>query len=328
VTIVPAGAEEGAHTMYKRVRKRSEETLVAPAEPGLYEVRYVLNEGKRTLASAPVEVTVAEVGIAAPARVTTGAPFDVSWSSSVHPQDYVTIVPAGAEEGAHTMYKRVRKRSEETLVAPAEPGLYEVRYVLNEGKRTLASAPVEVTEAEVDLTGPDVVRAGTPVRVAWSVSVHPQDYVTIVPAGAEEGAYEQYIRVRGNLEGDLEAPAAPGLYEIRYVLKEGARTLARRDLEVVDADAPLDDGAGLRAPSRAGRGEKITVSWTGGGTGADQRISLARADQADFSWIEAQAVGDRTSLQLTMPDEAGRYEVRYLDVSGRSVLGRAIVEVE
>ena len=328
VTIVPAGAEEGAYTMYKRVRERSEETLVAPAEPGLYEVRYVLNEGKRTMASAPVEVTMAEIGIAAPARVTTGAPFDVSWSSSIHPQDYVTIVPAGAEEGAYTMYKRVREMSEETLVAPAEPGLYEVRYVLNEGRRTMASAPVEVMEAEVELSGPDVVRAGTPVRVTWSVSVHPQDYVTIVPAGAEEGAYEKYISVSGNREGDLEAPAAPGLYEIRYVLKEGARTLASVDLEVVDANAPLDDGAGLRAPARASPGETITVSWTGGAGSPDQRISLARADQADFSWIAAHSVGDQTSLQLTMPDEAGRYEVRYLDVSGRSVLGRAIVEVE
>lgn len=29
-----------------------------------------------------------------------------------------------------------------------------------------------------------------------------------------------------------------------------------------------------------------------------------------------------------MPNEPGRYEVRYLDIGGQAVLGRAIVEVE
>ena len=200
--------------------------------------------------------------------------------------------------------------------------------MLNEGKRTLASAPVEVVEAAVVLDGPAIARAKTPVRVTWSVSIHPRDYITIVPVGSKEGAYQEYIRVEEELEGELEAPAEPGLYEIRYVLQEGARTLASRALEIVGAQAPLDDGAGLTVPSQASAGETISVSWTGGSDSPDQRISLARADQADFSWINAHRVGDQTSMELTMPDEAGRYEVRYLDVTGRTVLGRAIVEVE
>jgi Ca-activated chloride channel family protein len=137
-----------------------------------------------------------------------------------------------------------------------------------------------------------------------------------------------YIRVRDKLQGDLKAPAKPGLYEVRYVLREGARTLASHNLEVVAADAPLDDGAGLSAPAQAKAGETITVSWTGGVDSADQRIALARADQADFSWISAHKTGTAQSLELKMPDETGTYEVRYLDVSGRKVLGRAIVEVK
>jgi Ca-activated chloride channel family protein len=222
----------------------------------------------------------------------------------------------------------VRDKFEGKLIAPAEPGLYEVRYVLREGRRTLAAASVEVIEADVTLSGPVVARAGTSLRVDWSASIHPEDYITIVPAGADQGTYSGYVRVRDKLQGDLMAPDAPGLYEIRYVLREGARTLASHALEVVDADATLDDGAGLSAPSRASVGETITVSWSGGAYSADQRIALARADQADFSWIAAHKVEPATSLDLTMPNEAGRYEVRYLDVSGRKVLGRAIVEVE
>jgi Mg-chelatase subunit ChlD len=328
VTIVPIGADEGSYTGYRRVRDDAETSLIAPAEPGLYEVRYVLNEGSRTLASTPVEVVEAEISIAAPKEVTTGASFTVSWSSSVHPQDYVTIVPAGADEGSYTNYQRVREITENRLVAPAEPGLYEVRYVLNEGSRTLASTPVEVVAAEVILNGPDMVRAQAPLRISWSLAIHPQDYITIVPAGADEGSYQDYIRVRDNLAGDLDAPAEPGLYEIRYVLQEGARTVSSRVLEVVGADAPLDDGVGLVVPGQASPGETITVSWSGGAGSADQRLALARADQADFSWIEAHRIAEETTLELTMPNEPGRYEVRYLDISGQAVLGRAIVEVE
>ncbi|WP_170162096.1 vWA domain-containing protein [Paracoccus siganidrum] len=328
VTIVPTGADQGAYTNYQRVRGYNENSLTAPAEPGLYEVRYVLNEGTRVLASAPVEVVEAEVSISAPDEVTTGASFAVSWSFSVHPQDYVTIVPAGADQGAYTNYQRVRGYNENSLTAPAEPGLYEVRYVLDEGSRTLASTPVEVVEAKVVLNGPSMARAQTPLRINWSMAIHPQDYITIVPAGADEGTYQDYIRVRDNLEGDFDAPAEPGLYEIRYVLQEGARTVSSLMLEVVGADAPLDDGAGLVLPSQARPGETINVSWSGGADSADQRISLARADQADFSWIEAHRIGEETTLELTMPNEPGRYEVRYLDIGGQAVLGRAIVEVE
>ncbi|WP_173935148.1 VWA domain-containing protein [Chelativorans sp. Marseille-P2723] len=328
MTIVPAGADEGSYGHYFRVRDNSEGRLVAPAEPGLYEVRYVLREGGRTMASASIEVVEAEIVVAAPEQVTTGANLTISWSSSVHPEDYITIVPAGADEGSYGHYFRVRDNSEGRLVAPAEPGLYEVRYVLREGGRTMASAALEVIDAEVGIAGPVVARAGTSIRVTWSASIHPEDYITIVPAGSDEGTYGDYSRVRDKLEGDIKTPEEPGLYEIRYVLNEGSRTLARHDLEVVAADAPLDEGAGLDVPAEARAGRVITISWSGGGDSADQRISLARADQADFSWIEAHRVGGEKTLELRMPDQAGTYEVRFLDISGRKVLGRAIVEVK
>jgi Ca-activated chloride channel family protein len=326
VTIVPAGAD--SEGKYFRVKDNKEDSLVAPAEPGFYEVRYVLNEGRRTLASASVEVVGAEVGIAAPEQVTTGSDFTITWSASIHPQDFITIVPAGATEKSEGKYIRVHDKKEGKLVAPAESGLYEVRYVLNEGRGTLASARVEVVAAEMTLSGPDVVRAGTEVRLTWSSSIHPQDFITIVPAAAAEKSEGKYFRVQNKTEGKLAAPAETGLYEMRYVLNEGRRTVASHAFEVVAADAPLDDGAGLSAPAQAGAGETITVSWSGGADSADQRIALARADQTDFSWIAAHKTGAAQSLELKMPQEAGTYEVRYLDVSGRKVLGRAIVEVK
>ncbi|MFC3447123.1 VWA domain-containing protein [Falsochrobactrum ovis] len=328
VTIVPAGADEGKYTNYQRVHDNREAKLIAPADPGLYEARYVLQEGGRTLASTPVEVVAAEVGIAAPEQVTTGASFTVSWTATVNPNDYVTIVPAGADEGKYTNYQRVHDNREAKLIAPADPGLYEARYVLQEGGRTLASTPVEVVAADVTVNGPRAARAGSNLRINWSASIHPDDYITIVAVGADEGKYGTYIRVHGKFEGDIKAPTETGLYEVRYVLREGGRTLASYQLEVVPEDAPLDEGAGISAPTQARAGETITVTWSGGADSADQRISIARQDQADFSWIAAYKVGAEQMLELQMPTEGGTYEVRFLDVSGRKVLGRSIVEVK
>ena len=152
--------------------------------------------------------------------------------------------------------------------------------------------------------------------------------VAIVPTGSDEGTRATYLRTEERTEGSLKAPAEPGLYEIRYILDVGRKTLASIPLEVVGADAPLDDGAGLSVPETAGSGETITVTWTGESDSTDQRIALAHKDQPDFSWITVQSVAEDKVIDLTMADEAGLYEVRFLDVSGREVLGRSVVEVK
>ena len=327
-TIVPMGADEGTRGTYRRMGHETQTTLVAPSEPGLYELRYVLNEGGRTLATAPIEVVPAEITITGPETVIAGAGFDLSWSETIHNQDMAAIVPIGSDEGTRGTYRRMGHETQTTLVAPSEPGLYELRYILNEGSKTLASAPIEVTEPEIGISGPGKVRAGTDVDIAWSSVIHNQDMIAIVPMGAKKGERGKYIRIGSKTEGRLEAPAEPGLYEIRYILNEGARTLASAPLEVVPEHAPMDAGAGLSAPETAAPGAPITVSWTGGGSGADQRISLARKDQPDFAWITAQKVTEAKSLTLNMPEQPGLYEVRFLDISEQELLGRSVVEVK
>jgi Ca-activated chloride channel family protein len=328
ITIVPTDAKPGAYADYVRTGQDSAGELTAPAETGLYELRYVLEEGKQTIATATIEVVSPEIGISGPATVQTGAEFDVSWAGAVNPRDYLTIVPAGAKEGTYTDYVNTGSTTEGQLTAPAEAGLFELRYVLEEGAKTLASIPIEVTEPSVTLTGPAIARAGTAVSMTWSETVNPRDFLTIVPAGADQGSYAAYLRTDTSTTGELTAPAEPGLYEIRYVLDKGRKTLASAPLEVVAADAPLDDGAGLSVPASAAPGETITVTWTGSTDSADQRISLARKDQPDFSWVTVQPVTVDKTMQFTLPTEPGLYEVRYLDITNRQLLGRAVIEVK
>ncbi|AKI01805.1 von Willebrand factor type A domain [Hoeflea sp. IMCC20628] len=328
ITIVPAGADQGSRGNHIRAGSDREGNLRAPSEPGLYEVRYVLEEGKKTLAIAAVELVEAQVEITAPEQATIGAVFDVAWSKTINESDYITIVPAGADQGSRGNHIRAGSDREGSLAAPAEPGLYEVRYVLEEGKKTLATAAIELVEAEIGISGPGIVRAGTDVDITWSSTVNRHDYVTIVPAGVDEGARDTHLRTGDKTKGRLTAPTEPGLYEIRYVLEEGKKTLATAQLEVVPADAPLDGGAGLSVPTTASPGATITITWTGESDSTDQRIALARKDQPDFSWIVVQKVGAEKTMDMTMPDEIGVYEVRFLDIADRALLGRSVVEVK
>ncbi len=326
VTIVPAGAEDGAYGDYHRMEGDAEGELRAPAEPGLYEVRLQLDTGDRVLARTPVEVVDADVTVSAPAQVVVGSAFPVTWQAEgLHPRDYVTIVPAGADDGAYGDYHRMEGDAEGELRAPAQPGLYEVRLQLDTGDRVLARAPVEVIEGDVSLNGPDRVRAETEITVSWSGVIHPRDYVAIVRIGTPDGEQSGYRRIGDADRGTFTAPAEPGAYEVRYHLDHGDRVMARRPIEVLAADAPMDEGAGLVVPATARPGETIVVRWTGGGESEDRRVALARADQADFSWISfASAVGI-DSLEIEMPDAPGTYEIRYLDITERAVLGRAII---
>ncbi|MDV2968871.1 hypothetical protein RZ532_23085, partial [Nitratireductor aquimarinus] len=254
--------------------------------------------------------------------------FEISWAGTINGQDFLTIVPMGAEERTIDNHLRAKDNTEGRLTAPGTPGRYELRYVLEEGRRVLASQTVEVIEAEIGISGPDKVRAGETVDITWSSTINSNDFITIVPAGAGAGTINNHIRTRSNTEGRLSAPDEAGLYEIRYVLEEGRATLSSITLEVVHADAPLDKGAGLSVPGVAAPGDTITVKWATPGTDADQRIALARRNQSDFSWISAQRIGKAREIELTVPDELGLYEVRFLDLSEQAILGRSVVEVK
>ncbi|RBI83110.1 hypothetical protein DRV85_16820, partial [Rhodosalinus halophilus] len=174
---------------------------------------------------------------------------------------------------------------------------------------------------EVTLQVPKDVRAGDPLKLAWTGAVSGNDYVTIVPMGTEEGVRETHVRVRDRSADELRAPEAPGLYEVRYVLDEGDRTLARAPVEVLAEDAPLERGARLTAPDTAEAGSRIEVGWQAEGESADRRVTLAREGQALFTWIVA-VPAEEPTVAIDLPDEPGAYELRFIDVEAGEVLAR------
>ncbi len=326
--IVPAGSDDGVFGNYAVVRDGDVAVLTAPAEPGLYELRYILREGSKTLATATIEILSPQVTIDAPDTVIAGSKFKVAWAGAANAQDYINIVPAGTEEGKYGNYIVVRDNSSGDVQTPAEAGLYEIRYVLREGSKTIATAMVEVADPEVTVTTVDEVRAGDTLRVSWTGTVSTNDYINLVPMGTPDGDYGVYAQVRAQTELDLKAPADTGLYEVRYQLREGNRVLARQTVEVLAADAALDTGASLEAPDSAPAGSSISVGWQSDSQSADQRITLARSEQAIFTWISAQKINGDSPIEMTLPDEPGVYEIRLLDLANKAVLSRKVIKAE
>src|SRR5690606_37526994 len=136
--------------------------IFVPAE-NADELRTAMTQVQEVIETTPVadpepdpepEPEIPAQTVAAPATVTFGPEFTVTGGETVNRRDWVTIVPAGADEGDYLAYRRVESNDSVSLRAPAEPGLYEVRYVLDEGSRTLASSPIEVVEAEQTVSAP------------------------------------------------------------------------------------------------------------------------------------------------------------------------------
>ncbi|RFP87040.1 VWA domain-containing protein [Rhodobacteraceae bacterium 63075] len=328
ITILPAGSAEGEFGNYITVRDKMTGKLTAPADPGLYELRYILREGRKTIASAAIEVTEPEVTVSAPETALTGAMLEVSWTGTVSTRDYVTIVPIGTEEGEFGNYITVRDKTAGGLQAPADTGLYELRYILREGRKTIATAMVEIVAPEVTISAPGEVRAGEELKATWTGTVNSRDYINFVPAGAADDEFGDYTTVRDKSAHDITAPEEPGLYEVRYILREGRRVLARATVEVLPEDAQLSTGAAIDAPESAGAGSTIEVSWTIDETSADQRITVARGNQAIFTWLSARKITGAPPMEITLPEEPGVYELRILDVANKKVLARKTISLE
>ncbi|WP_272009885.1 vWA domain-containing protein, partial [Roseovarius sp. ZX-A-9] len=263
VTIVPAGAEEGTYTNYVRVKDDSKAALRALGDAGLYEVRYVQQATRLTLGSVAIELLEPEVTVSGPQTALTGSKVKIAWTGAVNDRDFVTIVPMGADDGSYGAYIRVDDKSGGELQMPADPGMYELRYLLEEGRRTLASQPIEITEPEVTVSGPETALAGSKVKIAWTGAVSDRDFVTIVPMGADDGTYGTYIRVNDKSDGVLQMPADPGMYELRYLLDEGRRTMATQPIEVTEPEVTVS------GPESALAGSKVKIAWTGAVSGRD-----------------------------------------------------------
>ncbi|WP_186417102.1 hypothetical protein [Bosea sp. CS1GBMeth4] len=124
-------------------------SLPAPGEVGSYEWRLLgESEGKPViLLRQPLATTAPAATLAAPARVARGNPLPVRGIGPNGDRDRVVLVRPDAPADGQGPSFFPAENVESTLEAPAEPGTYELRYVMDApltGPRVLARREVMV----------------------------------------------------------------------------------------------------------------------------------------------------------------------------------------
>jgi hypothetical protein len=201
-----------------------------------------------------------------------GSTVTVKWSGPNDRGDYITVVRKGARPNDYLDYKPTSDGrapvNPVSLVMPAEPGSYEIRYLRNNPREVLATVPFEVTAIAASLEGPASVAPDARFEVAWSGPNNRGDFVTIVAAGAAARAYGSYVDARsgtsekktGRTVATLRAPAQPGRYELRYV-QQGTHIIGTRTIEV-GASGAAASGAGVAGPGIAPSESIATIART------------------------------------------------------------------
>ena len=308
---------------YTNAKTEPEIELRAPTQPGVYNIRYVLNgeEQKRVLESIAITVTEAAASVSAPEQVEAGAAMPIFWIGPAGERDYVDIVPAEHKRIGGELTFFYTKDSEDSesheLKAPTKAGEYQVRYILrgSGADRVLAKQPFAVVAAEGSVSVPESVPAGSVMQVEWVGPANHDDYVDIVPIDHKRiGGELTYFYTRNSEEGEpdqLKAPAKAGEYYVRYILRgSGAGSvLAKQAFTVSKPDGSVSVPASVQVDSM------IPVEWSGPAN-HDDYVDIVPADHkrigGELTYFYTRNSEEDEPDQLKAPSKAGGYQVRYI----------------
>ncbi len=259
--------------------------------------------------------------ITAPDQATTGSKVQIGWSGKQAAGNYITIVPPDAAEGEYRQYAYTAEGATLGLSMPVETGVYELRLNSESLGKVLARRSIEVVAAQVELTFPQQVIAGSEVEVGFSGSVDGEDWITIVPAGAAPGTYKSYQYCKEGSPLSLQVPEAAGSYEVRYVSGFQNHTLLAKPITVVASFASL------HAEPSGYVGHRLAVQWEGP-AGRGDYLSIAQVGASNGSYVSYQFLAQSgNSLELELPVEPGAYEIRYQTGGEHQILARQPIEV-
>lgn len=175
--------------------------------------------------------------------------------------------------------------------------------------------------AAASLQAPATAKVGSELPVTVAGSSNPRDFVTIVPVGAKEGAYDAYQYANKPSGLKLQVPSKPGNYEIRLLSANTPYpTLARRALKVESVEVTL------QAPAQVAAGQAFQIEWTGPNNVRDY-IGIGHADPKQAPYISYAYTARGNPITLNAPDQAGEYELRYFLAVGNEVVGRKRITV-
>ncbi|MCR8723564.1 VWA domain-containing protein [Frigidibacter sp. ROC022] len=137
------GADPNDYFSYTYSRQGSPLPLLMPVEAGTYEIRYV-GQGKpdQVLASRTITLSPLSASLTAPATVKLGEKLMVEWEGPNYANDYIAVAVPGSDKKLTFAY--TRNGQPLAVPLPKEPGSYELRYVLGQGRGVIATRPLTV----------------------------------------------------------------------------------------------------------------------------------------------------------------------------------------
>jgi Ca-activated chloride channel family protein len=146
IHIAPAGSANGEAVTRTDIGMGGSVTLAAPLAAGEYEVRYWSGEWRAVLARRALSVRAPSVTLNVPgASVSAGSKFAVGWTGPAGRYDDIRIARPGSAPDESIHAARVGRTGEAVeLLAPREPGAYELRYWSDSGRRVLGTLAVTV----------------------------------------------------------------------------------------------------------------------------------------------------------------------------------------
>lgn len=320
ITVAKPGDPAGRYDNYAYTRDGSPVTLQAPAEAGTYEVRYILARGTTVLAKAPMAIQAAGAMVQPPGSASAGSAFDVTWNGPANQADYITVAKPDAAAGRYDNYAYTRNGNPAKLKAPSEPGAYEVRYIQAKGTQVLAKAPIDIQAVSAQVKPQSNAQAGASFEVTWQGPGYQADYITVAKPGDVAGRYDNYTYTRKGSPLKLQAPSEPGAYEVRYILAQGTKILAKAPITVTAVSAKVT------APASVAVGSEFSVAFTGPDYKGDY-LTIVKPEAPSNTYGAYCYTSKGSPGKLKAPSEPGAYEVRYIMNKGKQILGRALVTV-
>jgi Ca-activated chloride channel family protein len=201
-----------------------------------------------------------------------------------------------------------------------QPGKHELRYVTERSRTILARQPIEVMPVTATVQADEQVVLGAKFSVTWTGPNNKGDYVTIVPEGAPDEQYGDYVETDDGSPVELSAPPAAGDAEVRYVAAQGRKVLARRPIRVTMPEVSIE------APDEALAGSTIQVKWTGPNNASDY-ITIVASGTPDGQYANYTETKTGNPLDLLIPIMAGGAELRYQTGQGNKVLARLPIQI-
>ena len=321
ITIADPDSAEAKYRSYEYTRSGPTVTLTMPAEPGQYELRYVLSESRQALVRRVIEVTLVEATLNAPDSAAAGASVSVDWTGPDYQNDYIAVSEIGSAGGTQVNYSYTRKGSPVDVAMPTKPGEYELRYVMGNGRTVLAARPISVGVVSATLNFPDKSAAGETIVVQWTGPDYRNDYIAVAKAGAPDRKYITYSYTREGSPLKLVLPMTPGEYELRYIVGQGTTVIARSAITLEPVSASL------QAPASVVAGSMVGLEWTG----PDYRndfVAIARTDMKDTKYLTYSYTREGSPLSVQVPSYPGTYELRYIAAGKpRTILTRSNLQV-